>query len=109
MFKLSQKDDVNILKCDYIRCSASEISNNSQIYINIPRRVAVNRFTGSLPRLDAGVLHAATNNRYIVGDDIRLVKEVPIALFSKYKVQSSSGKHIEEINHAHIFVYCINL
>ena len=30
------------------------------------------------------------------------MKEGPIALFSKNKQQSSSGKHFEEINHAHI-------
>ena len=57
---------------------------------------------GSLLRLNFDVLHAATKNRYIDGDDIRLVNEGPIASFSKYKLQSSSGKHIKEINHAHI-------
>ena len=31
-----------------------------------------------------------------------MVSEGPTALFSNYKLQSSSGKHIEEINHAHI-------
>ena len=31
------------------------------------------------------------------------MNESPIvALFSNYKLQSSSGKHIEEINHAHV-------
>ena len=30
------------------------------------------------------------------------MNESPIALFSYYKLQSSSGKHIEEKNHAHI-------
>ena len=57
---------------------------------------------GSLLRLNFDVLQAANNNRYVDGDDIRLVNEGPIALFSNYKLQSSSGKHIEEINHAHI-------
>ena len=52
--------------------------------------------------MNADVLHAATKKRYIDGDDIRLVNEGPIALFSNYKLQSSSGKHMEEINHAHI-------
>ena len=56
---------------------------------------------GSRQRTNFDVLHAATNNRYVEGDDIRLVNEGPIALFSNYKLQSSSGKHIE-INHAHI-------
>ena len=57
---------------------------------------------GSCLKANFDVLHAATKNRYIDGDDIRLVNEGPIALFSNYKLQSSSGKHIEEINHAHI-------
>ena len=59
MFKLSEKNDVNrnILKCDYIRYSPSEISTidtpNSQIYINIPRRYSVDGLKGSLLRLNA--------------------------------------------------------
>ena len=57
---------------------------------------------GSLLRIIFDVLHAATNNRYIDGEAIRLVNVGPIALFSNYKLQSSSGKHIEEINHEHI-------
>ena len=48
------------------------------------------------------VLHAATNNRYVDGNDIRLVNLGPVALFDFYKLATSSGKHIEEINHAHI-------
>ena len=46
------------------------------------------------------MLHAATNNRYVNGNDIQQVNEGPIALLSNYKLASSSGKHIEEINHA---------
>ena len=52
--------------------------------------------------MNADVLHAATNNRYVDSDDKRLVNEGPIALFSNYKLQSGSGKHIEKTNHAHI-------
>ena len=48
------------------------------------------------------VLHAATNNRYVDGNDIRLVNLGPIALFSNYKLTTSSGKHLENIDHAHI-------
>ena len=48
------------------------------------------------------VLHAATNNRYVDDNDIRLVNLGPIALFSNYKLTTSSGKHIENIDHAHI-------
>ena len=57
---------------------------------------------GSLLRLNIDVLQAATNIRYADGDNIRLVNESPIAFFRKFKLQSSSGKNIEEINHAHI-------
>ena len=106
--KLNENYEVirRILKCDYIRYSPSEMSTKntpkSQIYINIPRGDSVKSLFGSLLKLNFDVLHAATNNRYIDGDDILLVNEGPIALVSNYKLQSSSGKHIEEINHAHI-------
>ena len=43
-----------------------------------------------------------TNNRYVDGDDKRLVNLGPIALISNYKLTTSSGKHIENIDHAHI-------
>ena len=56
---------------------------------------------GTLLRLNFDVLNAATNNRYVNGNDIPLVIEGPIALFSNYKLASSSGKHIEEIDLAH--------
>ena len=48
------------------------------------------------------VLHAATNKRYADGNDIRLVNLGPIALFSNYKLTTSSGKHLEKIDHAYI-------
>ena len=76
MFKLSEKYEVDqrILKCDYIRYSPSEISTintpNSQIYYNIPRGQSVNDLRGSLLRLNFDILHAATSNRYVDGDDI---------------------------------------
>ena len=48
------------------------------------------------------VLHTATNSRYADGNDIRLINLGPIALFSNYKLTTSSGKHLENIDHAHI-------
>ena len=105
MFKLIEITR-NILKCDYIRYSPSEIGSintaNAHIFIIIASGYSVYSLLGSRLRANFGILHAATNNRYIDGHDIRLVKEGPIALFSKYKLQSSSGEQIEEINHAHI-------
>ena len=70
--------------------------------LHIPGGDNVNSLFGSLVRFNFDVLHAATNNRYVDGDDIRLVNLGAIALFSIYKLASSSGKHLEEINHAHI-------
>ena len=52
--------------------------------------------------LNFDVLQATTNNRYVDANDIRLVNLGPIALFSNYKLTTSSGKHLEEISHAHI-------
>ena len=108
MFKLSEKYELNrdILKCDFIRYSPSEISTintaNSQVYINIPREDSVISLLNSYIELNFDVLHAATNNRYADGNDIRLVNLGPIGLFSNYKLTTSSGKHLENIDHAHI-------
>ena len=52
--------------------------------------------------LNFDVLHAATNNRYVDGNDIRLVNMGPVALYSNYKLTTSSGKHLENNDHAHI-------
>ena len=51
--------------------------------------------------LNFDVLQAATNNRYVDGDDIRLVNLGAVALFSIYKLTSGSSKHLEEITNAH--------
>ena len=108
MFKLNEKYEINrdILKCDYIRYAPSEISTinttNSQVYINIPREDSVISLFNSYLELNFDVLHAGTNNRYVDGNNIRLVKLGQIALFSNYKLTTSSGKHLENIDHAHI-------
>ena len=46
------------------------------------------------------VLQAATDSKYVDANDIRLVNLGSIALFSNYKLTTSSGKHLEEISHA---------
>ena len=107
MFKLSEKYEINrdILKCDYIRYSPSEISTintvNSQVYINIPREDSVISLLNSYLELNFDVLRADHSNRYVDGNDIRLVNLGPIALFSNYKLTTHSGKHLENIDHAH--------
>ena len=108
MFKLIDKYDINrdVLKCDFIRYSPSEISTinaaNSQVYINIPREDSVISLLNSYLDLNFDVLRVDNNYRYVDGNDIRLVNLGPVALFSNYKLTTSSGKDLEDINHAHI-------
>ena len=108
MFKLIEKYEVDrrILKCDFIRYSPSEISTintaNSQIYINIPRKDSLISLLNSYIDLNFDVVHAANNNRYVNNNEIRLVNFCPVALFSNYKLTTSSGKHLEDVSHAHI-------
>ena len=107
MFKLNEKYEVgrNILKCDFIRYSPSGIitiiTGNSQMYVNIPREDSVVSLLNSYLDLRFNVLHAASNDRYADGNDIRLVNLGPFALFSNYKLTSSLGKHLEDFSQAH--------
>ena len=108
MFKISENYEIDrkILKCDYIRYSPVEISTintaNSQIYINLPREDSVISLLNSYLELNFDVLRVDNSNRCVDANDIRLVNLGPIALFSENKLTTSSGKHLEEISHAHI-------
>ena len=108
MFKLNETNEVDrrILKCDYIRYSPAETSTintpNSQIYINIPREDSVISLLNSYLDLKFEVIKRADNSRYANGNDIRLINLGPIALFSNFKLTTSSGKHLEDISHTHI-------
>ena len=108
MFKLSEKYQIDrrVLKRDYIRSFPSEITTinttTSQTYIKIPTGDSINSLFSSYLRWNFDVLDSATNDRYADGDDIRLVTLGATALFSIYKLTTSSGKHIKEISHAHI-------
>ena len=108
MFILNEKYEINrnILKCDYIPYSPSEISTmntvNSQVFINIPREGSVISSLISYLDLTIDVLHAAIKNRYADGNEKRLVNLGPIALFSNHKLTTSSRKHLEDIIHANI-------
>ena len=108
MFKLNEKNENNrnILKCDYIRYSPSEISTKTQLILKYIYQYTQRRFcyisVNSYLELNFDVLHAATNNRYVDGNDIRLVNLGNVALFSNYKLTTSSGKHLGDLSHAHI-------
>ena len=98
--------DRRILNCEYIRYNPSEISTtndaNSHIYRNKAREGSVINLLNSYLDLNFDVVHAATNTRYADGNDIRLVSLGPVALLSNYKLVTNSGKHLEDVTHAHI-------
>ena len=108
MFKLNEKHEVDrrVSKCDYIRYSPSEISTintaNSQIYINIPRENSLISLLNSYIDLNFDIVYGVNNDIYEDNNEIRLVNLGPVALFSNYKLTTSSGKHLEEVSHAHI-------
>ena len=52
--------------------------------------------------LNFDVIQAASRNSYADNEGIKLVNLGPIASFSTYKLTTSSGNHLEDINHAHI-------
>ena len=52
--------------------------------------------------MNIDVLPAATNNRYVDGADIWFFNLAAIALFSNFKLTTSSRKHPESIDHIHI-------
>ena len=51
--------------------------------------------------LDFQVIKKADKSRYANGNDIHLINIGPIALFIDFKLTTSSGKHLENISHAH--------
>ena len=108
MLKINEIFEVDrrILKCEYIRYSPAETTTintpNSQIYINIPREDSVTSLLNGCLDLSFEVIKRVDNSRYGNGNDIRLVNPAPIALFSNFKLTTSSGKHLEDISNAHL-------
>ena len=108
MFKLNENYEVDrrILKCDFICYAPAETSTiitlNSQIDINIPKEDSFISLLNSYLDLNFEVIKRADNSKYANGNDIRLVNFGPIALFSNFKLTTTSGKHLEDISHAHI-------
>ena len=52
--------------------------------------------------LNFAVLHAATGNRFVDNDDIRLVNLGPIAFLNSYKLTITSSRRNLEVSHGHI-------
>ena len=107
MFKMNENYEVDriCLKCDYIRYSPAETSTkntpNSQIYINIPREDSVISLLNSYLDSNFVVIKKTDDSRYANGNDLKLVNLGRIALFIIFKLTTSSGKHLEDISHAH--------
>ena len=106
MCKLNEKyeSNRNISKDDYIRNPPSEISTintaNCQIFINKPKEDSVISLINIYLDLNFDVLYAATVNRYVEDNDIRLVNLGPVASFNIYRLTTSSGNNLEKISHA---------
>ena len=76
---------------------------NNHPFINIPGEDRAISLKESYFELDFNVTHrAGAHNRYADGDHLRLVNLGPIAFFNKYRLTSSSGKQIEEVENAHV-------
>ena len=107
MFNLNEKFEVDsrILKFDYIRYSPVETSPintpNSQLYIIIAREDSV-FLMNSYRELNFDVIKRTDNSRFANDIDIRLVNLGPIALVKNLQLPTNSGKHLEDISHAHI-------
>ena len=108
MFKPKQiyEVDRSILKYDYIRCSPAETPTINtpitQIKLNIPREDSVISSLNRYFDLNSEGIKKADNARFANGIDIRLVNLGLIALFSKFKLTTSSGKHLKDISHAYL-------
>ena len=108
MFKLNKKLEINrnILKCIYIRHSPSKIKRlstaKSQIHIKNSTEDSVISLLNSYLDLKFDVLHAACNDTFADYNYIRLFNFGPTAIFSTYKITTSSGKRLEDISGAPI-------
>ena len=108
ILELNKKYEIDraIFKCDYIIYSPAETNTTntpySQIHINIPKEDSVISLLKSYLELYFEVIKKAYDSRYGDGNETRLVNPGAFALFSIFKLTTSSGKHLEDISHAHI-------
>ena len=74
-----------------------------QFFIDIPFKVVAIPLKRSYLGLDFNVTHrAGAHAPYADGNHIKLVNLGSIDLFNKYRLNSSSGKEMKEINNAHV-------
>ena len=107
MFKLDDiyEFDRKTLSYDYMRYSPAKTALKNtpkmQVYIKTPREDSVVSLINSFPKLNFEVIEKAYNFRYGNGNDEKFVSLESIALFSNFRLTASSGKHLEDVGHAH--------
>ena len=79
------------------------------MYINIPREDSVVCLLNKYLELNFELIKRADTSRFANGNDIRIFNLGPICLFQNFKLTTSSGKHLEDISHAHIVSLMYNL
>ena len=119
MFNLSQKyaADRPILKCDCFRYTPLSLNlvngqngENIQFFFHMLREDGAISLRERYLELDFNVTRRASSHaRYADGDHIRVVNLGAIALFKKYRLTSSSGKEMDEIDNAHNICLMHNL
>ena len=115
MIRLIEKQDLDrkIKKWDCIRYSLVETStiNTSkvQIYINIPKEDSVISLVISYLDLNFEVIEKADESRYANGNYTRLVNLGCFAISNNSKLTKRSGRHFEDISHAHIVSFFYKL
>ena len=73
-----------------------------KFFIKKSREDSVISLLNSYLDLNIEVIERIDNSRYGNGNDIQLVNLRSIALFSNFKLTTSSAKHLEYNNNAHI-------
>ena len=99
-FKLTETSEVDRsnLKADYICCSPASLNQidttNNEFFTD-----SVIFLKDSYLELNFEVVHADDSTVFAVGGDIRVVNSGSLALFSEFKLSTSSGKSLESNDH----------
>ena len=109
-FKLTETygvDRSNLI-ADYIRCSPASL-NQIDTTINEFFTDSVIFLRDSYLQLNFEVVHADDSTVFAVGGDIRVVNSGPLALFSDFKLSTSSGKSLESTDHPNVVSFLYEL
>ena len=76
--------------------------------MKIPREGSAISLLNCYLDINFALLKKTDSSTYVNGKDIRLIDLGPVALFSKFKLTTSSATQLEDINHVIIVFYCTN-